>query len=456
MLYSDLPPQSKAPILLDKKHHLTTLIVLDAHRRVIHGGVKETLTELRSAFWLVRGRQFVRKLIHRCLICRKYEGRPYQDLPPPPLPEFRVSQSRPFTNTGVDFAGPMYVRPSTGSTGPKVWLCLYTCCVTRAVHLDLVPDLSAITFIRSFKRFTARRGIPAKVVSDNGKTFKSAANIVQRVLNDPAVKTHFADLQVKWSFNLERAPWWGGMFERLIRSAKRCLKKTVGRACLTYDELLTIATDVEGVLNSRPLTYVSTDDQEEPLTPSHLMMGYRVMSLPDVSFQDDPNYNETPDNLNRRMKHLIRTSKKFWSRWRREYLSELREAHRSCRRNKGVKEPVKEGAVVIVYEQGSPRGLWRIGRIEGVIKGHDGGARAAHVRVQSRSGRPIILKRPIQHLYPLEIASAGKSEAQGEGSNPSDDPESAVEDHSEELCESRPQRAAAIAARDRILCYNID
>ena len=129
-------------------------------------------------------------------------------------------------------------------------MCLYTCCVTRAVHLDLVPNLNALTFLRSFKRFTSRRGVPSKVVSDNAKTFKSASKIIRSVFNEPEVKKHFAELRVEWAFNLEKAPWWGGIFERMIKSAKRCLKKSVGRVSLTYDELLTLVTEIEAVLNS--------------------------------------------------------------------------------------------------------------------------------------------------------------------------------------------------------------
>ena len=127
------PLSAQTPILLDKNHPLTSLKVMDAHRHVMHNGVKETLTELRSSYWLVRGRQFVHKVIHRCLTCRKLEGRPFQSVPSPPLPEYRVRQSRPFCYTGVDFAGPLYVKQSVISKRGKVWLCLYTCCVTRAV-----------------------------------------------------------------------------------------------------------------------------------------------------------------------------------------------------------------------------------------------------------------------------------------------------------------------------------
>lgn len=149
---SDLSLSAKHPVLLDGRHHVTTLIIRDAHHRVMHNGVKETLTELRSNFWLVRGRQIIRKFIHRCLICRRLEGKSPEGVPPPALPDFRVRQSRPFEHTGLDFAGPFYVK---GLEDPKVWLCLCTCGVTRAVHLELVPDLNATTFIRSVKRFTS-------------------------------------------------------------------------------------------------------------------------------------------------------------------------------------------------------------------------------------------------------------------------------------------------------------
>ena len=143
---------------------------------------------------LVRERKFVRKIINCCLTCRKLEWRPFQSVPPPPLPEYCVRQSGPFCSTGVDFAGPLYVKQSHISERQKVGLCLYTCCVTRAVHLDLVPNSSALNFLRSFKRFSSRRGVPSKVISDNGKTFKSANKIIQGVFSEPEVKKHFAEL----------------------------------------------------------------------------------------------------------------------------------------------------------------------------------------------------------------------------------------------------------------------
>ena len=123
------------------------------------------------------------------------------------------------------------------------------------------------------------------MISDNGKAFKAAAKTIQAVLGHNDVKSYFSVLGVKWVFNIPKAPWWGGIFERMVRSTKRCLRKIVGQAKLSYDELLTALTEVEMVLNSRPLMYVSADDFEEPLTPSHLLIGRRVMSLPSCCSQ---------------------------------------------------------------------------------------------------------------------------------------------------------------------------
>ena len=205
---ADIPYSARYPVLLHKRHHLTLLIIRDAHQRVMHNGVKETLTEIRSRFWIVRGRQLVRTVLNKCVICHRYEGRPCNLPPPPPLPDFRVREEPAFTYTGVDFAGPLYIKNKGLLNGNKVWICLYTCCIIRAVHLELVPDMTTEAFIRSFKRFTARRGFPCKLVSDNGKTFKSAAKSIETILNQPEVQQYFAGVGLEWIFNLEKAPWW--------------------------------------------------------------------------------------------------------------------------------------------------------------------------------------------------------------------------------------------------------
>ena len=191
----NLPYSAKHPAILPGDHHLTTLYVRRAHARVLHNGTRETLAELRSQFWVIKGRSVVKRILRNCIICRRYEGKSCHVPPPPPLPAFRVREAPPFTNTGVDFAGPLYIK-TTGGGQSKVWVALYTCCVTRAIHLELVPDMSAPAFIRSFKRFSSRRGLPVLILSDNGKTFEAAAKEIKSVVSSPEVQRYFSGVGV--------------------------------------------------------------------------------------------------------------------------------------------------------------------------------------------------------------------------------------------------------------------
>ena len=268
---SPLPYDTKFPTLLPSDHHITRLIVMQCHEDVIHNGERETLTQLRSRFWITKGRQVVKKIISKCTPCRKLEGKSYGIPAAPALPDFRLSNDFAFTRVGVDYAGPLYVKDiySPSKDMHKSYIALYTCASSRAIHLDLVPDNTTQSFVKSFKRFIGRRGTPSFMISDNGKTFKG-----------PELRNFIALKKIKWHFIIEKSPWWGGGFyERMFRCVKRCLKKVLSNARLTYEELLTLLIQIEGVLNSRPLTYVSQEG-DEPLTPSHLVIGRRILSVP--------------------------------------------------------------------------------------------------------------------------------------------------------------------------------
>ena len=454
---ADVPYTTRHPILLPRNHPLTELLVLKAHMRVFHNGIKETLAEVRARYWVLKGRSLVKRVLYKCVVCKRVEGRPYSAPKPPPLPDFRVRMDSPFASTGVDFAGPLYVKATGGSKSTKVWICLYTCCTVRAVHLDLVPDLTTSSFLRSLKRFAARRGLPKRIVSDNGKTFKAAAKAIQAIVKSREVQEHLAGLGVEWRFNVERAPWWGGVFERMVRSTKRCLKKTIGRARLTYDELLTSLIEVEMVINSRPLTYVSPDDLEEPLTPAHFLTGKRILSLPDgICCGDDPDDEDvdlTHDHLTRRMKYLNVVLNHFWKRWQLEYLLDLRESHRQqYAGGNGAGATINTGEVVLLQED-KPRAFWRLARVKQLITGRDGRVRAAILAVPSGRGKTSTFQRPIQRLYPLETSSGDQvSETRPTVVRPTqtakDSPEE-IQDPPEEI-RVRPKRVAALKAKERL------
>ena len=427
--HSDLAVEAQKPIILPKDHAYTTKTIEDCHERVLHGGVRETLAELRSKFWVPKGRQHVKKVISKCVVCRKLEGKAYSTPRSAALPEFRVTETPAFSKVGVDFAGPLYVKERT-TTMKKVYIALFSCCVTRAIHLELVEDLSTGAFIRALRRFAGRRGTPVLIISDNAKTFKAADKALKKLFNHPEVANELSGKMIEWKFNLERAPWWGGFFERMVGCVKRCLRKVLGNARLTFDELFTVLIEVEGTLNSRPLTYEYDEAGEEVLTPSHLIFGRRIKTVPDEIVEDEE---EGESRYTRRFRYLSVRLAHFWNRWRREYLTDLREFHRT----KVSTDPrsVQIGDVVTVYDESKRRGEWRLAVIESLIKGNDNVVRGANIRVIAK-GKPSRMSRPVQKLYPIEVQSEIQPEV----------PRESVKEGTKNL-RRNPRRAAAADAR---------
>ena len=273
--HAKVPFDTKVPMIINKKHKLAELIVYHSHMKVLHRGVKQTLTEIRSQYWITRGRNFVKKLIYPCTVCKKLNARPYEYPGHSELPEFRFDDRFAFSSTGVDYLGPLYVLPIYGrdsDTMYKAFVVIYTCASTRAVVLDVVNDAKSSTFVDSFSRFIARRGCPNIVVSDNGSVFTAAET-----------QTFVTNRFIRWEFTLQKAPSWGGMWERLVASLKRCIKQIVGVQKLTYIELQTLIIEIELVLNNRPIGVDFEDDYEDVLTPNHLTFGRRLESSSDVN-----------------------------------------------------------------------------------------------------------------------------------------------------------------------------
>jgi len=154
------------------------------------------------------------------------------------------------------------------------------------------------------------------MASDNGTTFKAASKMLHDIVKHPGVEQSLS--RVQWVFNLEKAPWWGGLFERMMRSVKRCLRKTIGRVRLTLDKLQTALSKVEMIVNSLPLSYVSMDSIQEPITPSHLIMGRRLMSLPNGPYNGElsEDVDVVNSDISERMIHLNSVLEHFWRRWK--------------------------------------------------------------------------------------------------------------------------------------------
>ena len=237
----------------------------------------------------------------------------------------------------------------------------------------------------------------------------------------------------------------------MIRSTKCCLKKVIGRACFSIDELTTALAEIEAVLNSRPLSYVSGEDREEPITPSHLVVGHRILSLPDnldyTCDIGDEEFMIDSGQVTKRVKHLNNVINHFWKRWRMEYLSCLRESHAHLsKRSKFNDSQISEGEVVIVKDDHLPRGQWRLGIVQEVMMSCDGLKRAATIKIVSSNRQHTTLRRPVQLLYPLEILCKSTETFASETR-----PESVSAKKTVNLEErTRPKRAAARRAKDLI------
>ena len=220
---------------------------------------------------------------------------------------------------------------------------LYACSLTRALHLEVLQNLETATFLSSLKRFIARRGRPVTIFSDNGGTFVGAANLLKEIQNDEQVQGYLASEKITWRFNLSRAPWWGGQFERLVGLFKRAFYKVVGGGLLSWSELNEVILDVETQLNRRPLSYVEDDVQLPLLTPASFLF-QRSIRLPEREPWREEGY-----HLRRREKYLRSCKDALWKRWTREYLTALRERHNL--NSRGKSRPLEIGDVVIIRSE---------------------------------------------------------------------------------------------------------
>ncbi|GBN53763.1 hypothetical protein AVEN_128849-1 [Araneus ventricosus] len=263
------------PILLPSDHIVVQKMIKHKHKTLSHCGVQTLMSILGEAFWILKSRRTIRKAIKTCTVCRRFEAK-HPEVQAAPLPEDRLRDSATFETTGIDLAGPLYLRD-----GSKAWVVLYTCAVYRAIHLELVTSLTTDKFLLSLRRFIARRGRPSIIYTDNGSNFKGSNQAFNKVdwnkINDDTSVS-----RIQWKFIPPSSPWWGGFWERLIGLLKTILRKVIGKAFLRYEEIPTILCDCENIINSRPITYISEDLELEPLTSAMFLRDIQESGNPDL------------------------------------------------------------------------------------------------------------------------------------------------------------------------------
>ena len=233
-------------------------------------GVSLTMAKVREQHWIPRLRRLVKKLIKQCYGCKGFQAIDVAAPPPGLLPLEKMEHSGVFKVVGVDFTGPIKYRKSPCMEG-KAYLVLFACRLTRALHLEVWPNQETATFLGSLKRLIAHQGRPSTIFSDNGQTFIGAAHWLKEIQTDEQLQAYLAEKWITWRFNLTRAPWWGGQFERLAGVFKRAFYKTIGGEMLSWTELCEVVIEVETQLNQRPLSYVEDDVQLLLLTPASFL-----------------------------------------------------------------------------------------------------------------------------------------------------------------------------------------
>ena len=342
------------------------------------------MAKVREVQWVPRFRKLTKRILGKCWGCKRFQAVAAPRPPAGPLPRDRTEGDNPFSVIGADFTGPVKYLQRKSKKEQKAYIVKYSCSLTRAVFLELLPSLETGEFIKSLKRLIARRGRPTKIYSDSGRTFIAAANWLKKVRKDKRLNNFLGTHEITWQFNFSRAPWWSEQFERLIGVMKGAFYKTVGQCQLSWDELIEVLLEVEIVLNNRPLSYAD-DIQLPTLTPKSLLF------IKSNIFLELQSYHLKEKNPRKRAKFLQRSKDEIWRRWSSEYLRALRERHRL---NYGSsKNPLSVGNVVILKSEERNRSYWPLGIIEKLIVGRNGVVRAAKVRT-----RKTVLERAIQHL----------------------------------------------------------
>ena len=393
---SNLPEETKRAILLPKDCPIVEKFIMHRHKLHQHAGAGYLHALFKQEFLIPQGRRMIKKVIRKCTTKRCVVPVPLGQQEAP-LPALRIDDPAPFQVVAVDLFGPMMVFHDCGSTAcphhgeTKVHCALFTCFHSRAVHLELVDNAGTEAFMDAFRLLCARRGTPSTMYSDNAKGFKAASKEIRalyRSINWNAVKQEGVKKNIEWSFSMEKAPHQNGLCERLVRTVKTPLRVVIGAARLTKNQLRLILTEIEAVVNNRPLAVVREDSEElTPITPMELVNGRRLDQIPDPRA---PKRSTTFSHLWRKRQAILN---QFWKRWHNDYLLE-----QSTR--KKWRTPTRDnlmGKIVLIKDDNLSRNVWVIGRIVDILPSKDGLVRNVMVKTSTS-----LLRRAVQKLALFE------------------------------------------------------
>ncbi|XP_058810637.1 uncharacterized protein LOC131675615 [Phymastichus coffea] len=391
-----LPHHLHFPAILPRDSTLSRLFISHAHERAYHGGPTLTISILLRFAWIVNMRALVKSAIHKCVKCQRHSPRLAHQLMGD-LPAERVTPARPFTNTGLDYAGPFQLRASKGRgrTTYKGYIALFVCFATKALHLEVVGDLTTASFLAAYRRFVSRRGICKKLFSDNATTFHGADAELRGMFK--AASSFYTEASrlmandgTEWVFIPPTTPHYGGLWEAGVRSTKHLLKKLVGERTLSFEEFSTVLAEIEACLNSRPLCQMTADPEDlQALTPAHFLIGAASGVIPDEASPS------APENRLDRFQLLQRIRDQFWKRWSTEYVLLLqgRNKWRCPTANFAI------GQLVLIKDDRYPPAKWPLGRVLELHAGADGLVRVVTLKTATNT-----LRRHVACLAPLNLS----------------------------------------------------
>ncbi|XP_077292722.1 uncharacterized protein LOC143915784 [Arctopsyche grandis] len=394
---------SKSPIILSNKHKLTHMIVRDAHLKYIHLGTQALLSLLRQTYWPLAGHNTVKGVVRSCVICFRNKPLSHNRLMGL-LPLERTTANFPFSHVGIDFAGPFPVKSGCNKNSKiiKGYVCVFVCFSSKAVHLELVGDLTSSNFLNCLRRFVARRGRPNTIYSDNATNFVGASrelvNLVKLIYERPheeKLLRYVASEGIRWKFNPPRAPHMGGLWEAAVKSMKIHLNKVLKATTLNFESFCTVLTQIEACMNSRPLSPLSSDPLDLlPLTPGHFLIGRSLLALP-----MEVKYNT---NVHANLLQIQLTTAAFWKRWSAEYLHSLQLRHKW---KKDSSNNLSVGQMVLLKEEHMLPTRWVLGRVTKLYPGPDGRVRVVDVFTASgefRRSSHLVAPLPTLPQGPLD------------------------------------------------------